>query len=103
MGASPRPTALFVSNVTRAREIQAVLRKRGVAVPEDISIVSVGWGVGGTGGDVTIVAVEWFEVVRTAVQRLQSRMNGQVQAGVRLGCTGQLSESWSSGPAPTSG
>ena len=86
-------------HLTRARELRPALEAQGLRVPADISIVTVGWGVADGGSDMTIVSVDWFEVVRMAVHRLQNRMDGRVRVAARLGCTGELNDGGTTGTA----
>jgi DNA-binding LacI/PurR family transcriptional regulator len=98
LASSDIPTALFVSNLSRAREIYAALREKKLRIPEDISIITVGWNVGGNGSDITIVSVEWFEVVRMAVHRLADRMDNKAHSAARLSCSGQFLDAGTTGP-----
>ena len=67
LGLTPRPTALYCFNNTLASFAVEELRRRGVRVPEDVSIV-------GAGGEevpgLTCHQVDWYLMGRTAVQIL---------------------------------
>jgi len=64
---APRPTALYCFNNTLARFAIEELRRRGVRVPEDVSVV-------GAGGEevpgLTYHQVDWYQMGRTAVEIL---------------------------------
>ena len=63
----PRPTALYCFNNTLARLVLDELARRGLRVPEDVSVL------GGGGEDVpglTCHQADWHEMGRTAVQIL---------------------------------
>ena len=64
---NPAPTALYCFNNTLARFAINALRRRGVRVPEDVSVI-------GAGGedilDMTCFQVDWFRMGKTAVQIL---------------------------------
>ncbi len=64
---APRPTALYCFNNTLARFAVEELRRRGVRVPEDVSVL-------GAGGEevpgLTCHQVDWYLMGRTAVQVL---------------------------------
>jgi len=92
------PTALFVSNLSRARELCAALKEKKFRIPKDISVITVGWNVGENDSDVTIIAVNWVEVVRMGVHRLADRMNNQAHSAARLSCSGQFLDAGTTGP-----
>jgi DNA-binding LacI/PurR family transcriptional regulator len=64
---SPRPTALYCFNNTLARYVKEEVVRRGLRVPEDLSIM-------GAGGEevpgLTCLQVDWYQMGRTAVQVL---------------------------------
>lgn len=64
---APRPTALYCFNNTLAKFAIAELRRRGVRVPDDISIVGAG---GEEVAELTCHQVDWYEMGRRAVQIL---------------------------------
>jgi DNA-binding LacI/PurR family transcriptional regulator len=67
LGLEPRPTALYCFNNTLARFAIAELRRRGVRVPQDLSVL-------GAGGEevpgLTCHQVDWYLMGRMAVQVL---------------------------------
>lgn len=67
LAVSPRPTALYCFNNTLARLVIEELHRRGVRVPQDLSVM------GGGGEEVpglTCHQADWYHVGRTAVQVL---------------------------------
>jgi DNA-binding LacI/PurR family transcriptional regulator len=67
LGLSPRPTALYCFNNTLARYVTDEVARRGLRVPQDLSIMGAG------GEDVpglTCLQVDWYQMGRTAVQVL---------------------------------
>jgi DNA-binding LacI/PurR family transcriptional regulator len=69
----PAPTALYCFNNSLARQVIDELRRRGLRVPEDLSVVGAG------GEDVpglTCHQTDWFEVGRLAVQVLVRALAG---------------------------
>jgi LacI family transcriptional regulator len=67
LGLSPRPTALYCFNNTLARFVLEELQRRGLHVPQDLSIM-------GAGGEevpgLTCLQVDWYQMGRTAIQVL---------------------------------
>jgi LacI family transcriptional regulator len=67
LGLAPRPTALYCFNNTLARFAVEELRRRGVRVPEEVSVL-------GAGGEevpgLTYHQVDWYQMGQTAVQVL---------------------------------
>jgi LacI family transcriptional regulator len=90
---SPRPTALFCFNNTFAREVIDALRRNGLRVPEDMSVV------GGGGEEVpalTCHQADWYTIGRSAVEMLlravesPARRKAEVQLAphvLRIGST----------------
>ena len=67
LGLSPAPTALYCFNNTLANFAIVELRRRGVRVPEDVSVIGAG------GEDIpglTCHQIDWYLMGRTAVQIL---------------------------------
>lgn len=64
---APRPTALYCFNNTLAKFAIAELRRRGVRVPEEMSVVGAG---GEDVGELTCHQVDWYDMGRRAVQIL---------------------------------
>jgi LacI family transcriptional regulator len=67
LGLAPRPTALYCFNNTLAQFAVEELRRRGLRVPEDVSVLGAG------GEDVPGLSchqVDWYAMGRTAVQIL---------------------------------
>ncbi len=67
LGLAPRPTALYCFNNTLARFVVDEVRRRGLRVPQDLSVVGAG------GEDVpglTCLQVDWYGMGRLAVQVL---------------------------------
>ena len=67
LGFAPRPTAIYCFNNTLARFVVDEVRRRGLRVPEDLSVM-------GAGGEevpgLTCLQVDWYGMGRTAVQVL---------------------------------
>jgi DNA-binding LacI/PurR family transcriptional regulator len=73
----PRPTALYCFNNTLARLLMEELRKTGVQVPRDLSVL------GGGGEEVPGLAchqADWYGMGRTAVQVLVRALSGSAAA-----------------------
>lgn len=68
LGLSPRPSALFCFNNTLARFIIDELSRRGLRVPEDVSIMGAG---GESVPGLTATTIDWREMGRLAVQILR--------------------------------
>ena len=69
---SPRPTALYCFNNSLARLVIAELQRRGVKVPEEISVL------GGGGEEVpglTCHQADWYAMGRQAVQMIVRTLN----------------------------
>src|SRR5262249_38304113 len=64
---SPRPTALYCFNNTLARFVIEELRRRGVGVPQHLSVMGAG---GEEGSGLTCLQVDWYRMGRAAVQVL---------------------------------
>ena len=67
LGLAPRPTALYCFNNTLARLVADEVGRRGLRVPEDLSVMGAG------GEDVpglTCLQVDWYRMGRTAVRVL---------------------------------
>jgi LacI family transcriptional regulator len=67
LGLAPRPTALYCFNNTLARFVADEVRRRGLRVPHDLSVMGAG------GEDVlglTCLQVDWYQMGRTAIQVL---------------------------------
>jgi LacI family transcriptional regulator len=67
VGLSPRPTALYCFNNTLARFVTDEVCRRGLRVPQDLSVM-------GAGGEevpgLTYLQVDWYHMGQTAVQVL---------------------------------
>ena len=63
----PMPTALYCFNNTLAKYAIAELRRRGLRVPEDVSVLGAG---GEEVPELTCHQVDWYEMGRRAVQIL---------------------------------
>ena len=84
------PTALYIPNLFVAGEVELELRTLGYRIPEDISIVTVGGLIGDRDTNLTAVQVNWVEMARLAMMRLNDLMTGNVQPGARLTFAGGL-------------
>lgn len=72
LGLSPRPTALICFNNTLAGLVIEELRRRGVRVPEEVSVM------GGGGEEIsglTCHQIDWFQMGRHAVRILASSLS----------------------------
>ncbi|MBM9617980.1 LacI family DNA-binding transcriptional regulator [Streptomyces zhihengii] len=100
----PGTTGLVVQNEAAVEPLLAVLRQRGLAVPEDMSVVAVCPEEVATGASVrlTSVAVPARELGRQAVEALMARLGGR-PAGEVLLLRPALTLRDSSGPAPEAG
>jgi len=79
---SPRPTAAYCFNNTLARLFIDVLRRRGIGIPAEISVL------GGGGEDVpglTCHQADWCEMGRTAVQSLLRNRSDRGEPDHHLG------------------
>jgi LacI family transcriptional regulator len=93
LGLSPRPTALYCFNNTLAGFVTEEVRRRGLRVPQELSIMGAG------GEDVpglTCLQVDWYRMGRAAVQvllRAVADPEGHVPEHIlwphtlRVGCT----------------
>ncbi len=72
------PTALVVANINAAIGVLAEARSLGLAVPEDVSVISVhdAWTAENTWPPLTTVKMPLYQLGRTAVVRLQERLGG---------------------------
>jgi LacI family transcriptional regulator len=66
-GLTPRPTAVYCFNNTLARFITEEVRRRGLGVPQNLSILGAG---GEEVAGLTCLQVDWHQMGRTAVQVL---------------------------------
>lgn len=100
----PGTTGLVVQNEAAVEPLLAVLRQRGRAVPEDVSVVAVCPEEVATQASVrlTSVAVPAQELGRQAVEALMARLAGR-PAGEVLLLPPSLTVRDSSGPAPAAG
>jgi DNA-binding LacI/PurR family transcriptional regulator len=83
------PTAVFASNPGMANDILRHVKRLGLSVPGDLSIVTLG---GGLNKDMRVssVDVDWFEMARMTVQRLADLVSGEAQPGARLTYAGEF-------------
>jgi LacI family transcriptional regulator len=74
----PRPTALVVANVNGAIGALTALRRRGIAVPEELSVVAYHdeWVAEHTWPPLTAVKMPYYEVGAQAVRLLLSQLVG---------------------------
>jgi LacI family transcriptional regulator len=99
-----RPTALFVSSDVQAIGAISACRQLGVAVPQDVAIVSLGGtrAAGYTQPPLTTVRQDFEFIAATAASRLLDQIKDPGSAGSDLMLTGNLVVGESCGcPTPT--
>lgn len=79
LGSAPRPTALFVANVNGAIGAVTALRRQGVAVPEEMSVIAFHeeWVAEHTWPPLTTVKMPYYEVGAQAVRSLAAQLAGR--------------------------
>jgi LacI family transcriptional regulator len=78
MARARRPTGLVVANLNAALGVLAEARNLGLAVPEDLSVVSVhdAWTAENTWPPLTTVKMPMYQLGRAAVAGLYDRLHG---------------------------
>jgi len=97
-----RPTGIFAANNTLAEQAWRVLRRRGLRLPEDISLVGfddVTW-MGMVEPAITVVEQPTLELGRCAARLLLQRMSGSTLPPVVEVLQPRLVVRGSTGPAP---
>ena len=84
------PTAIYIPNLFVAGQVELELRTQGYRIPEDISLITVGGLIGDRDTNLTAIQVNWVEMARLAVRRLDDLINGEAQPGARLTHAGGL-------------
>ncbi len=74
LGAAPRPTAVFCANDDLAAELIAVVRSRGMRVPEDLSVAGYGDTAAGHLLGITTIHQDPISMGRTSAERLFERL-----------------------------
>lgn len=89
----PLPTALVCNNDVLAMNISTMLKKRGLRVPEDISVVGFDDYMGGQASNpFTTYAVDQQHMAQVTVRRLQARMRDGMEGPLRTSVGGWLVE-----------
>ena len=91
MGLDPRPTGLVVANVNAAVGLLGEARRRGIVVPDDLSVVCVhdSWTAANTWPPLTAVKMQFYAMGRAAVRGVIRRLE-----------TGELADEVITDPAP---
>ena len=83
---SPQTTAFFVVNDLIAAGVVSGIRKRGLKVPEDISVVGFDDLLKNLPGDISLTTIreDPYEMGRVAAQRILSTLNGKVKKARKI-------------------
>jgi len=92
------PTALFFSNKHITEQAVRLLKHRGLKIPQDISIVTIGGALGEDETRFTAVHIDWYEMTRLAVNRLEEVITGKAKHNVRIAHVGGFADRGSSCP-----
>lgn len=89
----PMPTALVCNNDILALNIAEILKKRGLRIPEDVSIVGFDDYIGmRESNPFTTYAVDQQHMAQVTVRRLQARMRDGMEGPLRTSVGGWLVE-----------
>lgn len=98
MDQRPRPTGGLVYSIGVLENLLAVLRRRGLCCPEDISLITKTNVSEPT--EAAAVYTDGYRLGQTAVRVLQARAAGQEPPGMRVTITSQLRRGNTAGFAP---
>lgn len=81
------PTAVFVANVNAAVGLLAEARRRGVGVPDGLSVVAMhdSWTAQNAWPPLTAVKMPWYELGRSAFEEAYRRINGGAPRALVVG------------------
>jgi len=79
LAVTPRPSAVFVSNVNAAIGFLAYARTSGIDIPRDLSVVALhdSWTAANSWPPLTAVTMPWYELGRRAFDEVHRRIRGE--------------------------